>query len=125
MKLFIVFILLFSTVNVFAKTDEERFHTLTAELRCLVCQNQSLFDSDAPLAKQLKQQIQQQIAAGKTDEEIIQYLTTRFGDFILYNPPVNSNTWALWFMPLLFLGVAMIIFIRIVKNAKKGNRHAQ
>ncbi len=92
---------------------EKRLNALSAELRCLVCQNQSLADSHAELAIDLKNQVRDMMRAGKTDEEIKQYLTQRYGDFVLYNPPVKASTWLLWIGPFVLLvgGVFVLSFI--------------
>ena len=78
---------------------EQRLMTLATELRCLVCQNETLADSPADLARDLRQEIRELIQAGRSDSEIVEYLTRRYGDFILYRPPVKPLTWLLWFGP--------------------------
>jgi cytochrome c-type biogenesis protein CcmH len=87
-----------------------RMKNLTEQLRCLVCQNETLADSRADLAEDLRKQVREQIKAGKSDQEIIAYLTQRYGDFVLYNPPVKSTTYLLWFGPfaLLILGTTVL-----------------
>ena len=75
--------------------------TLAEELRCLVCQNQTIADSNAELALDLRRQIREQIAAGKTDDEIVDYMVARYGDFVLYQPPVKATTLLLWAGPAL------------------------
>lgn len=88
----------------FATYDQQhRFTKLTSQLRCLVCQNQNLADSNAPLANDLREQIYQQIKQGQSDNDIINYLVTRYGDFILYRPPLKFATIGLWFTPLFLL----------------------
>lgn len=89
---------------------EHRMKKLTQELRCLVCQNETLAESQAPLAEDLRREIRAQIRAGKSDQEILAYATQRYGDFVLYNPPVKATTYLLWFGPfvLLFLGTAFL-----------------
>lgn len=82
---------------------EERVNTLSEDLRCLVCQNQSLADSHADLALDLKNQVREQLRSGKTDKEVLAYMVERYGDFVLYKPPVKSTTWLLWFGPALLL----------------------
>jgi cytochrome c-type biogenesis protein CcmH len=84
-------------------------------LRCLVCQNQTIADSNAELAQDLRRQIQEQIAAGKTDGEIIDYMVARYGDFVLYQPPVKSTTVLLWAGPGLLLLVGFVGLARIVR----------
>ncbi len=98
--------------------QEARFEHLTRELRCLVCQNQNLADSDAELAHDLRQEVFELMQAGKSNDEIKQYLVDRYGDFVLYQPPVQNNTYLLWLMPLLLLlGGAFILRSQIKKRA--------
>ena len=90
---------------------EKRLQALSKELRCLVCQNETLADSQAGLAEDLRREIREQIKAGKTDQEIITFLTQRYGQFILYKPQVTPTTYLLWFGPfLLLLGGLFILF---------------
>jgi cytochrome c-type biogenesis protein CcmH len=91
--------------------QEQRFHKLTKELRCLVCQNQDLADSNADLAADLRGKVQEMILAGKTDKEIVDYMVDRYGDFVLYKPPLMGTTVLLWFGPgiLAVLGVLLVI----------------
>lgn len=92
--------------------DQKRFATLTSQLRCLVCQNQTLAESNAPLAADLRQQVYVHLQRGQSDKEIADYLVARYGNFILYRPPFNPATWVLWLGPLLFLltGVLYLLF---------------
>ncbi len=92
--------------------QESQFKHLLADLRCLVCQNQDLNDSNAGLAKDLRREVYNRVKDGQSDQEIITYLTDRYGDFILFNPPLKGITLFLWFAPLLFVGVGMFIFWR-------------
>lgn len=101
--------------------QEAQFNHLLKELRCLVCQNQDLADSNAGLAKDLRQQVYELVKDRKSDTEIIQYLTDRYGDFILFNPPVKSITLLLWFGPLAFLIIGLLIFWR---SCLRGETHA-
>ena len=94
-----------------AKQDAQ-FEHLLRELRCLVCQNQDLVDSNAGLAKDLRNEVYQLVKRGKSDSEIIHYLTDRYGDFILFKPPVKVITALLWFGPALFMVLGLIIFWR-------------
>lgn len=91
---------------------EARARALSAEIRCLVCQNQSIDDSDADLAKDLRRLIRARLAAGESESEIRDYLVGRYGEFVLLRPPVRGGTWLLWFGPLIvFLaGVAGLVF---------------
>ena len=96
---------------------EVRYQQLTVQLRCLVCQNQNLADSDAPLAQDLRQEIYNMMQAGRTDDEIKQFLIDRYGDFVLYMPPVKSNTLVLWLMPaVLLIGGALVLLIAVQKR---------
>jgi cytochrome c-type biogenesis protein CcmH len=82
---------------------EQRMIALSEDLRCLVCQNESLAGSRAELAQDLRQEIREQMRAGKSDKQVIDYLTQRYGDFVLYKPPVKPLTWLLWFGPFALL----------------------
>src|ERR687897_3166070 len=85
---------------------EQRARDLSKQLRCLVCQNQSIDDSDADLARDLRRIVREQLVAGRSDAQIIDYLTARYGDFVLLKPPVKPATWGLWFGPALVLVIA-------------------
>lgn len=97
---------------------EKRMKALTEQLRCLVCQNETLADSRAELAEDLRKQVREQIKAGKSDKEIIDYLTARYGDFVLYNPPVKSTTYLLWFGPFVLLIGGTVILFRFLKQRR-------
>jgi cytochrome c-type biogenesis protein CcmH len=93
---------------------QARYERLTRELRCLVCRSETIADSNAQLAADLRRQLRELMAAGKSDEEIMQYMTDRYGDYVLYSPPVVPRTWILWAAPVLLLvggGVAAAIVI--------------
>ena len=98
---------------------EARMKTLTEQLRCLVCQNETLADSRADLAEDLRKQIREQIRAGKSDQEIIAFLTERYGDFVLYNPPVKKTTYLLWFGPFVLLITGTAVLYRYLKNRRE------
>lgn len=98
---------------------EARMKHLTKELRCLVCQNETLADSQAPLAEDLRKEIREQIKAGKTDQEILAYATQRYGDFVLYNPPVKATTYLLWFGPFVLLVGGTLLLYRYVKRRRE------
>ena len=99
---------------------EAQFDHLLRELRCLVCQNQDLADSNAELANDLRNQVYELVKSNKTDTEIIQYLTDRYGDFILFNPPVKGIPYLLWFGPPLFLLFGILIFWKTcIKTTRK------
>lgn len=96
--------------------EEARFQSLAKELRCLVCQNESLADSSAGLAQDLRRDLMEQIRSGASDDEIKRYLTDRYGDFILYRPPMKPTTWLLWFGPLAMLLIAGVVLFRILRR---------
>ena len=99
---------------------EQRMIGLSENLRCLVCQNESLAGSRAELAQDLRQEIREQIRAGKSDKEVVGYLTQRYGDFVLYKPPVKPLTWLLWFGPFALLIGAVAGLYAYIK--RRGNR---
>lgn len=97
------------------RAEEQRFQNLSRQLRCLVCQNESLADSSADLAKDLRLEVFEQMRKGKSDAEIKSYLTDRYSDFVLYNPPLRTGTLLLWFGPLIVLligGFAVALIVR-------------
>ena len=96
---------------------QARYERLIEELRCLVCQNQSLADSDADLARDLRDEVYGIIQSGKDEQEAIRFLTDRYGDFVLYRPPVKPITWLLWIGPLLILlGGGLFLWRRHAHN---------
>ena len=97
---------------------ESRVLLVAAELRCLVCQNESIADSHADLAIDLRNQIREQLKNGKTQQEIITYMVDRYGDFVLYKPPVKSNTLVLWFGPFVLLIISLWTLTRYVRKEK-------
>ena len=101
-----------------SKAEELHFKDLIEELRCLVCQNQSLADSDAELAHDLRAEVYDMIQAGKSDEEIVTFLVARYGDFVLYKPPVKPSTWLIWFGPFVLLLIAAFVLLRAVRRQK-------
>ena len=101
------------------EAEEQHFKDLIEELRCLVCQNQSLLDSDAELAHDLRAEVYDMIQAGKTDEEIIDFLVARYGDFVLYKPPVKPSTYLLWFGPFVLLIMAGLLLLRRTRRQQK------
>jgi len=103
------------------RAEETRFQNLARELRCLVCQNQDLADSDALLAKDLRKEIFEMMRAGKSDAEIKTFLTARYGDFVLYNPPVQANTWVLWFGPLAVLLAGALVVVLVVRRRARSS----
>ncbi len=100
------------------EAEESRFRALSAELRCVMCQNQSLADSNAQIAHDLRMQVLTLMREGKTDREIKDYLVARYSDFVLYSPPVRPSTWLLWFGPgLILLGGAAVLVVVVRKRA--------
>ena len=99
--------------------QELRARNISKYIRCMVCQNQSIDESDAPLAKDLRILIRNQIKDGKNDEEIYKFLTYRYGDFILLKPAFKLNTLALWFLPFVFVLVGIFIVFFHNKKSKK------
>ena len=95
---------------------EQRLAKLSQELRCLVCQNETLADSRAGLAEDLRREIREQIKAGKSDKEIIAFLTERYGQFILYRPSVTPTTYLLWFGPFVLLLGGLAVLFRYIKR---------
>lgn len=95
---------------------EQRYEILTHELRCLVCQNETIADSSASLAADLRAQVRSQLLAGKTDDQIRQYMVARYGDFVLFKPPVQPNTWLLWSGPFLILLIGALVVIMVVRS---------
>jgi len=97
---------------------EQRLKNLGEELRCLVCQNQTIADSNAPLALDLRNQIRAQVKAGKSDDEIRAYMTQRYGDFVLYKPPFKSTTALLWIGPFALVAVGVVVFLFVVRRRR-------
>jgi len=99
---------------------ERREIAIAGELRCLVCQNQSIAESNADLARDLRQQIREQLKAGKSDAEIRDFMTARYGDFVLYRPPLKAGTVLLWFGPFVLLGLGALVAARIVRARRSS-----
>lgn len=99
--------------------QELRFQHLTGQLRCLVCQDESLADSNADLARDMRLEVFQLMQSGKTDAQIKQYLVDRYGDYVLYKPPLKPSTWLLWFGPLLILIAGGVVVAVAVHRRKR------
>ena len=97
---------------------EKRLMELSQQLRCLVCQNETLADSQADLAADLRRQIKDMMKQGKSDQEIIAFLTERYGDFVLYKPPVKPTTYLLWYGPFFLLGGGLLALFRYLKQRR-------
>jgi len=100
--------------------QEQRYKKLIDELRCLVCQNQNLADSNAELAQDLRKQVHKMISAGQSDKEIMDFMVTRYGDFVLYRPPFKTTTFLLWVGPFIILIAGLFVLVRFIRLRKKG-----
>jgi cytochrome c-type biogenesis protein CcmH len=106
--------------------QQETYETLTKELRCLVCQNQTIADSNAELAGDLRRQVYEMLQQGKSKEEIVQFMTDRYGDFVLYKPPFKGKTSVLWIAPVIFLLMGLItVFFFIRRKKTAANLYSQ
>lgn len=106
--------------------QQETYETLTRELRCLVCQNQTIADSNAELAADLRRQVYEMLQQGKSRQEIIRFMTDRYGDFVLYKPPFKGKTSILWLAPVVFLLIGLItVFFFIRRKKAAANLHSQ
>jgi cytochrome c-type biogenesis protein CcmH len=118
--------LLFAVLSIlsaalFAAEDpalEKRVMTLSSELRCLVCQNQTLADSNADLAVDLRDSIREQMKRGASDRDIVAFMTARYGDFVLYRPPLKATTLLLWCGPFLLLGIGAFFLARFIRRRR-------
>lgn len=116
--------LLFISISTFAidihefKTEQQRldYQQLTEELRCLVCQNQNIADSDAGLAKDLRNEVAKLVKQDMNQTQITDYLVERYGDFVRYNPPMRADTLILWFLPFLVFLIAIFLVVKTIKN---------
>ena len=97
---------------------ERRVINLAHELRCLVCQNQTLADSNAPLAVDLRNQIREQLAAGKSERDVVDFMVARYGDFVLYRPPLKATTVLLWTGPFIFLVAGFYLLLRYIRRRR-------
>lgn len=127
MRILVVLTLVLWTSSAWTETEilefdnaaqEQRYNALIDELRCLVCQNQNLADSNADLAKDLRQKTYQMIKDGAHDDEIIGYMVDRYGDFVLYRPPVKLTTLFLWIGPFIILLIGMVSLVRVIRHRR-------
>jgi len=95
---------------------QHRYENINRELRCLVCQNQTIADSNATLAQDLRREVRDMIAAGKTDDEIREFMIERYGDFVLYRPRMSAQNFLLWAAPALLLLIAAVVLVRVVRR---------
>ncbi|MDR6992105.1 cytochrome c-type biogenesis protein CcmH [Luteimonas sp. 3794] len=100
--------------------EERRFHSLVAELRCVMCQNQSLADSNAQIAHDLRREVLTLMRQGNDDAAIKAHLVARYGEFVLYRPQIGPSTWLLWFGPLLLLGAGGVVIWRVVASRRQA-----
>lgn len=100
------------------EAERARYSTLIAELRCPKCQNQNIADSNAPIAMDLRAQIYGMLEAGKTNDEIVEQLVLRYGDFVRYKPPLDNRTWLLWFGPGILLLIGLLALVLIVRRRR-------
>jgi cytochrome c-type biogenesis protein CcmH len=130
--LIIVITILFSKTNIYSVEPEEflqnpkqelKARNISKNVRCLVCQNQSIDESAAPLAKDLRILIRKKVKEGHTENEIYKFLTDRYGDFILLKPPFKKTTFMLWFLPFVFLAIGIFILFWHHKKSKKKLPH--
>lgn len=126
-KMIVLTLLLSLTSTIYASFEvkefaspqqEQRYKKLVDELRCLVCQNQNLADSNASLAVDLRNQVYKMISEGQSDKEIMDYMVTRYGDFVLYRPPFNASTFLLWVGPFIILVIGLVVLIRFIRQRK-------
>ena len=101
------------------EVERERFRSLTEELRCPKCQNQNIADSNAPIATDLRREIYRMLDDGRSDKEIVDFLVMRYGDFVMYKPPLDSRTWLLWYGPFGLLGLGAIVLCVLVLRRRK------
>jgi len=98
---------------------EARMARITAELRCLVCQNQTIADSQSGLATDLRQQVREMLQRGESEQQVIEYMTARYGDFVLYRPPLKGSTALLWFGPALLLVAGVVTLFVVLRRRSK------
>jgi len=101
---------------------QHRYETINRELRCLVCQNQTIADSNATLAQDLRREVREMIAAGKTDAEIREFMIERYGDFVLYRPRMTAQNFLLWAAPALLLLVGAVVVVRVVRRKAQESK---
>jgi cytochrome c-type biogenesis protein CcmH len=127
MRFLVIAILLFACAQTSARISayefknaeqESTYNDLVNELRCLVCQNQNIADSNAELAQDLKRKTYELVTQGKNKQEISEYMVKRYGDFVLYNPPVTSTTYLLWSGPFIILFIGLFLLIKVIRNRK-------
>jgi cytochrome c-type biogenesis protein CcmH len=103
--------------NAFSDPIDDRVQALATELRCLVCQNQTIADSNADLAVDLRRQIREQLKQGKSEQDVLDFMVQRYGDFVLYRPPLKASTVLLWTGPFLLLALGMVLLFRKIRSS--------
>ena len=118
MAMLLLFFALAAPLGLVAQVDDfdKRVSALAVELRCLVCQNQTLADSNAPLAVDLRNQIREQLKAGKSEQDVVDFMVARYGDFVLYRPPLKASTVALWAGPFAILVLGAWLLLRRIRR---------
>ena len=127
---FLLLMLMFSSAanarfetHIFSSAQAEQdYNVLVQELRCLVCQNQNLADSNAELAQDMRLRVFKMLEEGKNKEEIVEFMVVRYGDFVMYRPPVKSSTYLLWFGPLVFFVIAGLVVLAFMHRQKSGDQ---
>ncbi|HEX6295721.1 MAG TPA: cytochrome c-type biogenesis protein [Burkholderiales bacterium] len=119
----LLFLMVFLSLPAFSEDPEleKRVTGLAHELRCLVCQNQTIADSNAPLAVDLRNQIREQLAAGKSERDVMDFMVARYGDFVLYRPPLKASTVLLWAGPFVFLLLGIFLLYRRVTRSRPAD----
>lgn len=100
--------------------QQKAYESIISELRCLVCQNQTIADSNAELAADLRRQVYEMLQQGKSKDDVLQFMTERYGDFVLYNPPFKAKTGLLWLGPLLFLIIGLAMIMWVIRRKKQA-----
>ena len=114
----------FAAIDTYEFQDEatrERFKQLTFELRCPKCQNQNLQDSDAGIAADLRNEIYRMLQAGESDAQIVDFMVARYGEFVLYRPPVNNMTYILWYGPFVLAVMGIVVIVLVARKKKRGS----
>ena len=130
-KLILLIVVTFSLSSVAAPIEtfkfdspetEKVFHKLSEELRCLVCQNQNIAESNADLAKDLRLEIYTMLSDGKSEDEIVDFMVERYGDYVLYRPPFKPMTWLLWFGPAIVFAFGLVYVVRFMKSQSSNTQ---
>jgi cytochrome c-type biogenesis protein CcmH len=113
-----------ATAQASAPAEDPRVQQLSSQLRCLVCQNQTVADSQAPLAQDFRRQIGVLLAQGRNEQQVIDHMVERYGDYVLYKPPFRAGTWALWLGPFLLLGLGALALVRSLARQRRESQSA-